>query len=43
MIQEACPDQCLADANNTQHLPPYGIMRDVLRHLYSGSREYKVE
>ncbi len=43
MIQEACPDQCLADAYNMQHLPPYGVMRDVLSHLYSGSRAYKGE
>jgi hypothetical protein len=43
MVPENSPDQCLADADNTQHLPPYGVMRDLLRHLYSGSRAYKGE
>jgi hypothetical protein len=43
MVLEASPDQCLADANITQHLPFQGVMRDALRHLYSGSRAYKGE
>jgi hypothetical protein len=43
MVPEASPDQSLVDANITQHLPPYGIMWDVLRHLYSRSRAYKGE
>jgi hypothetical protein len=40
---EAIPDQCLVDANILQHLPPYDVMWDVLRHLYSRSRAYKGE
>jgi hypothetical protein len=36
MVPMASPDQCLADANIVQHLPPPGAMLAVLRHLYSG-------
>jgi hypothetical protein len=41
MVSKASPDQSLADGNTTQHLPPHGVMRNRLRHFYSGSRAYK--